>query len=312
MRQKVNQRTAISQTVAAYHQNQRQRCANGGHHGHPRVVGQRVDIHMRNKSFFIGAIAALGLVMGSAASANTTEYSHDFSDGVGDWAGDITHSASEETADVSGSAYSYFDGVADPAVWPENGYLTELKVYLDPGAMTVGDGFDLTVASARQDGTHLRDFIFHVGKTGDGQVLVNGSNNTDFTVNEYKLLNDGDGTPTTITEAGWYTFQHVFRDAGDGSLAVDLQVFDSAGTQIFTTTRNNPADLLDTIVGGVAYQWFTFTSGTFEIDDQLLEFVTPAGPADKNDCKDGGFEAFGFANQGQCVASVQANAHAGK
>jgi len=254
--------------------------------------------------------------MGSAASANTTAYSHDFSDGLGDWqaleGSSITHSAVEETANVDGSAYSYFDKVADRKVWPDDGYLTELKVYLDPGAMTVGDGFDLTVASSKQDGSHLRDFIFHVGKTGDGQVLVNGSNNTDFTVNEYKLLNDGDGMPTTITEAGWYTFQHVFRDAGDGSLAVDLQVFDSAGTQIFTTTRNNPADLLDTIVGGVAYQWFTFTSGTFEIDDQLLEFVTPAGPADKNDCKDGGFEAFGFANQGQCVASVQANAHAGK
>lgn len=32
----------------------------------------------------------------------------------------------------------------------------------------------------------------------------------------------------------------------------------------------------------------------------------------KEDCKNGGYVMFGFANQGQCVSSLQANAHAGK
>jgi len=38
----------------------------------------------------------------------------------------------------------------------------------------------------------------------------------------------------------------------------------------------------------------------------------PSGPTTADDCKGGGFEKFGFANQGQCVASVNANERAGK
>src|SRR5207247_1562528 len=59
-----------------------------------------------------------------------------------------------------------------------------------------------------------------------------------------------------VTDAGWYTFEHVFHDAGDGSLAVDLNVFDSAHHLVFTETLNDPADLLSTIVGGNRYAWF--------------------------------------------------------
>ena len=184
-------------------------------------------------------------------------------------------------------------------------------MHLDPATMDGGDGFDLTVASSKKDESHLRDFVFHVGMTAAGDLLVNGSNNTDGAVNEYKLHNDGDGTPTTITDAGVYTFQHVFRDAGGGSLAVDLNVLDASDAVIFTTTRNNTADNLDTVVGGVRYQWFTFAEGDgCAIDNQLLEFVTstPAGPSSKDDCRNGGYEAFGFTNQGQCIASLQTNA----
>jgi len=37
-----------------------------------------------------------------------------------------------------------------------------------------------------------------------------------------------------------------------------------------------------------------------------------ASPATKDDCKNGGWAAFGFPNQGACVSSVQANGNAGK
>lgn len=47
-----------------------------------------------------------------------------------------------------------------------------------------------------------------------------------------------------------------------------------------------------------------------------LRDITVSGclslPKDKDDCKNGGYEAFGFINQGQCIASVQANEDAGK
>ena len=35
-------------------------------------------------------------------------------------------------------------------------------------------------------------------------------------------------------------------------------------------------------------------------------------PETKEDCKDGGFKAYGFKNQGECVSSVQSNEKAGK
>jgi hypothetical protein len=38
----------------------------------------------------------------------------------------------------------------------------------------------------------------------------------------------------------------------------------------------------------------------------------PSEPQTADDCRGGGFDAFGFSNQGQCIASLKANANAGK
>lgn len=262
-------------------------------------------------------VVALAMSMAGAAIASLSQeiiYEQDFSVDADDWSA-VTHNAEAQTATISGSSFSYFGGtVSDPgyrATWPELGYITELDVFLAPDAMSPGDGFDLTVASSNDDGSdHLRDFIFHVGKTAAGEVLVNGSNNSDFVVNEFKLANDGDGTPTTITEAGWYTFQHSFYDQ-DGSLAVDLNVLDSSGTTIFTTTRHNPDDGIEA-VGGARYMWFTFATESFDIDNQTLahNVDSPSAPESKEECMKGGFADFDFDNQGQCIASVHANENA--
>ena len=269
---------------------------------------------MRFKTFFfVAVVAAFGALFTSAAVANTTQYSFGFDSGVGDWGGAITPDSGTATVDggVPNGAWSFFDGAVDPAVWPAEGYLTQTDVYLDPAAMAAGDGFDLSVSSANKAGDFLRDFVFHVGMTSDNQLLVNADNNSYGSVNEYVLRTGGDGTPATITDAGWYTFQHVFHDAGDGTLAVDMRVLDAAGNEVFSIIRNNPTDVIADVVGGVHYEWFVLAVGDYTIDNQLLEFVTSA-PGDKADCKDGGFENFGFDNQGQCIASLQANSHAGK
>jgi len=43
-------------------------------------------------------------------------------------------------------------------------------------------------------------------------------------------------------------------------------------------------------------------------DTTVFDFEPePATPTSKADCKKGGYEAFGFRNQGQCIASVQSN-----
>ena len=167
-------------------------------------------------------------------------------------------------------AYSYFGGTTRPAsgnrvAWPTHGYIAQLDVYLDPASMDVGDGFDLSVASSTKDGAYGRDFIFHVGMTASGELRVAGSNNSGFAVNDSVLAGG-----VEIETAGWYTFQHEFYDNGDGTLAVDLNVINEDGVQVFNTTRNTAADTIAE-AGGPWYQWFTFIDGTIQFDNQLLE-----------------------------------------
>ncbi len=257
------------------------------------------------------------------ANADVLWY-QDFSedtDGWLDFRGTITHNAGAETATVKGDpwecpgfvqdrgiepcyggAFSQFDGYRDD--WPGD-YIAELDIYLDPDANDFLDdrwGFDYIVASNRTDGNHLRDFVFHVGFS-EGALLVNGSNNSDLYTNEFKLLNENNGEYYTISEAGWYTFQHSVYDDG-GYLAVDLNLFNDNGDLLWTATRNTQ-DEIATDVGGNRYSWFTHVDAEngIEINNHAL-YQTVDEPTAIEDCKDGGWEAFGFRNQGQCIRYV--------
>ncbi|HSG07261.1 MAG TPA: hypothetical protein VLA36_02820, partial [Longimicrobiales bacterium] len=176
-------------------------------------------------------------------------------------------------AEVGGGAYSRFNAYS--SVWPGD-YTAEIDVFLDP-SWAVGQGFDYTVATNGTSNVHRRDFIFHVGVHADGRLLVNGSNNSDFTVNDYKLENDGDGTPYQVATAGWYKLQHVFYDDA-GVLAVDLRLLDSSGTLLWTTTRKDVSDVVGSVVGGHRYGWFAFSTRTLAIDNQRLALAA-AQPA---------------------------------
>lgn len=199
------------------------------------------------------------------------------------WSGLVTRvpSGTDGIASSSGSFHAVMEGDADTGPFSRfdayrdtwsGSWTAEVDVYLDPSWPT-GTGFDYTVAANGSDGAHQRDYIFHVGVHSDGRLLVNGSNNTDFEVNDFKLVNDGDGSPYEVVAAGWYTLQHVFRDQG-GALAVDLNVLDSSGTTVFTTTRFNAADLIPAEVGGNRYAWFTFLDvpGGVAVDEHQLTF----------------------------------------
>jgi len=238
------------------------------------------------------------------------------------WVGEITHIPGSETANVKGQAsecpsyvvdrgiddcyvgvFSVFDGYRD-IEWPGE-YFADIDVYLDPSADDFLDGrwgFDYIVASSNNAGGHLRDFNFHVGFV-DGELLINGSNNADFYTNEFKLLNENSGNNYTVTEAGWYTLQHAFYNDG-GNLAVDLNLFDENGALIWTATRNTTDDIATT-VGGNRYAWFSHIDAAngIEVDNHSLYQVADA-PETKMDCKKGGWEAFGFRNQGQCIRFV--------
>ncbi len=181
-------------------------------------------------------------------------------DGTGNYAL-LTQTASGPYTFFGGPRTDFFDG-----------FKASIDIWLDPDALSSGEGFDYSVAAYRQNGAHLRDFIFHVTKdSSTGQLLVGGSNNTNFDPKE----NLESGNHKAVSTADWYTFEHVFRDAGDGSLAVDLILKDAAGNEIFTETRNNPADLIASLVGGNGYGWFTNidVAGGIAVDTVILSLA---------------------------------------
>jgi hypothetical protein len=166
--------------------------------------------------------------------------------------------------DAESGPFSRFDGYR--SVWPGT-WTAEVDVYLDP-AWASGMGFDYSVAATGSDGNHRRDYIFHVTKdTSTGKLFVAGSNNTNFAPRQdLENINHFE-----VTNGGWYTFQHVFRDQG-GALAVDLNLLDANGNLLFTETRFDASDLIPTMVGGNRYGWFTFinVAGGIAVDEHQL------------------------------------------
>ena len=161
-----------------------------------------------------------------------------------------------------------------------NGFRTSLDVYMDLSDPAVSGntyGWDLSSAVNNQAGSHRRDFIFHTASDVAGNILVGGSNNTNFvrrediaTLNHY-----------VISSTGWYTFEYIFRDAGDGSLVVDLNLLDAGGNILWTETRNNASDIIATEIGGNRYMWFTFiATDNLAIDNTRRDntLLTTASP----------------------------------
>jgi hypothetical protein len=169
--------------------------------------------------------------------------------------------------------YTFFDGAR--STFPANGYKASIAIYLDLG-WSAGEGFDYSVASYTSSGGHLRDFIFHITKdTSTGQLLVGGSNNTNFNPREdLENINHH-----VVASSGWYIFEHMFRD-DSGVLAVDLNLRSAAGTLLFTETRSTAADLIPSVVGGNGYGWFANIdiAGGIETDQSRLELVEVPEP----------------------------------
>lgn len=138
-----------------------------------------------------------------------------------------------------------------------DGFMTSLDIYLDPVNWTDGQGFDYSVAVNNQSGTHLRDFIAHVGMV-NGELLFNASNNSDLSFNAFKLTNENAGNSFAIAAAGWYTFEHVFADVG-GVLSVDINLLDDGGALLHSLTRSTSDDIA-TEVGGNRYGWLVYNN----------------------------------------------------
>jgi hypothetical protein len=277
-------------------------------------------------SFFVG-ILALVLFVGSASAVSSyfngfeTDTSGWFDDGVEitrvpSGTHSITSADGAYNAEVHAGAFTRWGDYE--SVFPTDGYLTQVDVYLD---MNLADGtdkrFDFSSAINQPSGDHRRDFIFSLGtlpgESATNQWAVSVSNNSPG------WPNNPDRNPAVITESGWYTLKSTFKNNGSGVLAVEMQVIKKSDSSVVGTwTLSDPTDVIGTTVGGNRYGWFVTSDFEFlAIDNSKKINIVPViePPTNKDDCKKDGWKTFNnptFKNQGACVSYVVSNDHAGK
>lgn len=181
----------------------------------------------------------------------------------GDYHGIITNLQTVEYPADSGhhtlGALSPFARLSSFGTTFGQGFVVTQDFYLDT-SWDNNLGFDFAVSVNEPDGTtHQRDFIWHVG-VYEGELLINASNNSDWRYNSYKLLNENGGQYYTVTESGWYTFQTVFYDNGEGILAVDLNLLNAAGETLYSITRSKAEDIIGIEVGGPRVGWLAYNN----------------------------------------------------
>jgi hypothetical protein len=187
-------------------------------------------------------------------------------------------------------------------------------VYLNVGTSDPNDTrFDWSSAINMPDGTFRRDFVFNAGfhndtdTTGAGPRFVISASNNATRSGAYPK-NPG-RNPISITTTGWYTFEHHFRNAGLGVLAVDLRITTLDGAAQRTWTLSAPSDLIGSTVGGHRYGWIVIQEGSvLAIDNASLLSAGVAGSVTA--CKNDGWQeltrvdGIPFTNQGDCIQYV--------
>lgn len=126
---------------------------------------------------------------------------------------------------------------------------TSIDITIDDLAISDDEGFSYSVAANGTDGAHMRDFIFHVARNEDGDLVVSANNNSSGS--PYV------GTNAAVIEGGEYAFEHTMFENEDGDLEVRMRVIDKAdGSVDFEAFLSQPEDDF-TGFGGNRYGWFT-------------------------------------------------------
>ena len=251
-------------------------------------------------------VAVLVLGVGGSASGMIVIYDQGFevnSDGIIDSPGPVTRVASgggtlgapsgaglyhaEVTlSNVYGEGF-YTKNGGYSSVWP--GYIRQsIKVYIDPSAGTVGDGYFWDAAINNAYGTWGRGGGFGVQKTGAGTWSLGAEDdrggfgwvgNTAFT--------HSNTTPLQITVAGWYTLATEWVETADGLWINQINnVYDIGGSLLWTDTVNKvmsgPLNMdpgqQDIKIGGIRYSWLGSegvgnTMTLLAVDDVRAEVV---------------------------------------
>jgi hypothetical protein len=273
-------------------------------------------------------IVASAVLLASISLVAAVYYFQGFEEDTYDWSGvtrvasgtgGVTSAAGDFHAEAASAAnpsttgdFTRFGGYE--SAFPSGGYTTSIDIYLDvSGGYADDTRVDWSSAINQPNGAHRRDFVFNVGfyndtdVTGSGpRFVISGSNNA--TRSGAYPKNPG-RDPFTISSSGWYTFEHHFRNAGLGVLAVDLKVTTLSGAVLHTWTLSDSSDVIGTSVGGHRYGWLVIQEfPNLAIDNVSLLSVNIAGNVAA--CKNDGWQDFTradgsiFINQGDCIQYV--------
>lgn len=214
------------------------------------------------------------------------------------------------------------------SVWPGD-WKSSIDMYLDP-SWDVGEGIVYSVAVNKVTGTYHRDFSFHAGvvqneHTNNQKVLAVTADPQSAPVDdpldtlEHLVANGRSGV---ITQAGWYTVQHEFRNL-DGRLVVKVSVSDTAKNEIFSYLIDVSSpdyaygsfdDTIEGVIGGNRYGWFTniAVDGGLAVDNLKRINTSNAYSVDPNgtepinvELEEGKTVTFYGAEAGEFTAPVQ-------
>lgn len=163
-------------------------------------------------------------------------------------------------------------------------YTTSIDIYLNMSGGFANDSrFAYTSAVNKPDGTHRRDFVFSGGFYPASNTITNPGSGQDRFI--FSASNNAPGwpadpsrSPVAITQTGWYTFTHEFRDNGSGVLEVEMSITDSSDTNVGSWTLSDPSDVIGSTVGGNRYGWFpniASSFGTLAIDNTTMFSAVP-------------------------------------
>lgn len=232
--------------------------------------------------------------------------------GVTSAAGDFHAETAFAAAPGTSPAFTRFGGYE--STFPTGGYTTSVDVYLNVNAGAANDTrFDWSSAINDPTGAHRRDFVFNGGfyndsdATGSGnRFVITASNNA---TRSGAFPKNPARDPLTITQTGWYTFEHHFENDGSGVLTVTMTISDANGVALNSWTLSDPTDVIGTTVGGHRYGWFVIQEFPFlAIDNVNLLSVNEATTVAA--CKNGGWQSLTrtdgsiFRNQGDCIQYV--------
>lgn len=150
--------------------------------------------------------------------------------------------------------------------------------------------------------------------SGDDAFGAPQTDNTDFYQGSTALVNNAPDGVTTLTRGDGETFNVASIDIAE------LRLSDASPREVpFTGTKADGSTVLATFTtdGLAGFETFTFEGFTeltalswvqvapFHQFDNIALDPVDLQPQTKDDCRNGGWDEFGFRNQGQCVRFVE-------